>query len=100
MIGDPETDAEFLMSRSPVSYVDQIRTPLLVIQGANDPRVPRQESDQMVARLRQRGVEVHYDVYDDEGHSFSKRSNQQRAWSSAGEFLHARLARPDRHVTT
>jgi dipeptidyl aminopeptidase/acylaminoacyl peptidase len=100
MIGDPDTDAEFLMSRSPVSYVDQIRTPLLVIQGANDPRVPRQESDQIVARLRQRGVEVHYDVYDDEGHSFSKRSNQQRAWSTAGEFLRARLARPDGHVTT
>jgi dipeptidyl aminopeptidase/acylaminoacyl peptidase len=92
MIGDPDTDAKFLLTRSPVAYVDQIRTPLLVIQGANDPRVPRQESDQIVARLRQRGIEVHYDVYDDEGHSFSKRANQTRAWSTAGEFLLAHLA--------
>jgi dipeptidyl aminopeptidase/acylaminoacyl peptidase len=93
MIGDPDTDADFLLSRSPVTYVDQIRTPLLVIQGANDPRVPRHESDQIVARLRQRGVEVRYDVYDDEGHSFSKRANQTRAWSTAGEFLLSHLAR-------
>jgi dipeptidyl aminopeptidase/acylaminoacyl peptidase len=94
MIGDPDTDAEFLMSRSPVTYVDQIRTPLLVIQGANDPRVPQQESDQIVARLRRRGIEVRYDIYDDEGHSFSKRANQIRAWSTAGEFLLSHLARP------
>jgi dipeptidyl aminopeptidase/acylaminoacyl peptidase len=91
MIGDPDTDADFLLSRSPVSYVDQIRTPLLVIQGANDPRVPRQESDQIVARLRERGIEVRYEVYDDEGHSFSKRANQTSAWSIAGEFLLAHL---------
>ena len=91
MVGDAETDAEFLLSRSPVTYADQIRAPLFLIQGANDPRVPRHESDQIAERLRARGVEVRYDVYPDEGHVFSKRENQIRARSSAGEFLLAHL---------
>jgi dipeptidyl aminopeptidase/acylaminoacyl peptidase len=91
MVGDPEADEQFLMSRSPVTYVDQIKAPLLVIQGANDPRVPKAESDQIVERLRARGVEVRYDVYPDEGHSFGKRENQIKAWSSAGEFLLSHL---------
>jgi dipeptidyl aminopeptidase/acylaminoacyl peptidase len=87
VIGDYEADAEFLMSRSPVTYADDIRTPLLVNQGANDPRVPRHESDQIVERLRARGVEVRYDVYPDEGHGFTKTENQIRARTVAGEFL-------------
>jgi dipeptidyl aminopeptidase/acylaminoacyl peptidase len=96
MVGDPEADEQFLMSRSPVTYVDQIKAPLFVIQGANDPRVPKAESDQIVERLRARGVEVRYDVYPDEGHSFGKRENQIRAWSSAGEFLLSHLQRESR----
>jgi dipeptidyl aminopeptidase/acylaminoacyl peptidase len=92
MVGDPEADREFLMSRSPVTYVDQIGTPLLVIQGANDPRVPKHESDQIVDLLRTRGVEVNYDVYPDEGHWFGKRDNQIKARSGAGEFLLAHLS--------
>ena len=54
-VGDPETEADFLLSRSPITYVDQIRAPLFVIQGANDPRVVQGESDQIVELLRQRG---------------------------------------------
>jgi dipeptidyl aminopeptidase/acylaminoacyl peptidase len=87
MVGDPDTDEQFLISRSPLTYVDQIRTPLLIIQGANDPRVPKGESDQIVARLRDRGVEVRYDVYPDEGHVFGKRDNEISARTAAGEFL-------------
>lgn len=87
IIGDPDTDEDFLRSRSPVTYADQIRAPLMIIQGANDRRVPQAESDQIVRRLRERGVEVRYDVYPDEGHHFGKRENVVKASSDAGEFL-------------
>jgi dipeptidyl aminopeptidase/acylaminoacyl peptidase len=91
MVGDPDKDEDFLLARSPITYVDQIRTPLLVIQGANDPRVPKAESDQIVAQLRSRGVEVRYEVYPDEGHVSGKRDNQISARTTAGEFLLAHL---------
>ncbi len=91
LIGDPETEADFLMERSPITYVDQIRTPLFVIQGANDPRVVKAESDQIVERLRERGVEVRYDVYDDEGHGFTKRENELKAFGDIARFLEERL---------
>lgn len=91
-VGDPETEADFLMSRSPVTYVDQITTPLFVIQGANDPRVVKPESDQIVERLHERGVDVRYDVYDDEGHGFTKRENELRAFRDIAGFLEAHLA--------
>jgi dipeptidyl aminopeptidase/acylaminoacyl peptidase len=91
LIGDPDTDAEFLLSRSPVRYSDQITAPLFLIQGANDTRVPRQEAEQIVQRLRERGIEVRHDVYPDEGHAFGKRENQSRARSDAAEFLISHL---------
>jgi dipeptidyl aminopeptidase/acylaminoacyl peptidase len=91
MIGDPESDAEHLTSRSPLTYADNIKAPLLVVQGANDPRVPRTESEQIVARLKTRNVEVRYDLYPDEGHGFTRRENQVKALSNAGEFLIAHL---------
>lgn len=90
-VGDPETEADFLMERSPITYVDQIRTPLFVIQGANDPRVVKAESDQIVERLRSRGVEVRYDVYEDEGHGFTKRENELKAMKDIATFLEQRL---------
>ncbi|MGC5287079.1 S9 family peptidase [Micromonospora sp. DT231] len=87
VIGDPEADADRLMARSPVTHADQIRAPLLVIQGANDPRVPQHESDQIVQRLRSRGVEVRYEIFADEGHGLLRRDNQAKAFADAGEFL-------------
>jgi dipeptidyl aminopeptidase/acylaminoacyl peptidase len=86
-VGDPYTEAEFLLSRSPITYVDAIRAPLFVIQGANDPRVVKAESDQIVEALRARGVEVRYDVYPDEGHGFRKRENERKAFDDTAEFL-------------
>jgi dipeptidyl aminopeptidase/acylaminoacyl peptidase len=91
-VGDPETEADFLLERSPITYVDQIRAPLMVVQGANDPRVVKAESDQIVEALRARGVEVRYDVYDDEGHGFTKRSNEIKALGDVADFLVAHLA--------
>jgi dipeptidyl aminopeptidase/acylaminoacyl peptidase len=75
------------MQRSPITYVDQINAPLLVIQGAQDPRVVKSESDQIVERLRARGVEVRYEVFEDEGHGFTKRENELRAWRMTAEFF-------------
>lgn len=87
LVGDPDDDLDLLTERSPLTYADAIVAPLFVIQGAKDPRVVKAESDQMVARLRQRGVEVRYDVYEDEGHGFTRRENEIRALADVGAFL-------------
>lgn len=92
-VGDAETERDFLMSRSPVTYADDIVAPLFVIQGAHDPRVVKAESDQIVERLRSRGVDVRYDVYDDEGHGFTNRANEIKALGDAGDFLVEHLSR-------
>ena len=76
-VGDPdvpEQEADML-ARSPITRVDQIRTPLLVVQGANDVRVVQEEADNIVAALRERGVPVEYLVAEDEGHGFSNPEN-------------------------
>ncbi len=86
-VGDPETEVDFLLERSPITYVDQITAPLFVIQGAQDPRVVKAESDQIVERLRERGVPVRYDVYEDEGHGFTKRANQIKAMPRHGDVF-------------
>lgn len=90
-IGDPEADRDLLVERSPITYVEQARAPLLVIQGATDPRVVKAESDQMVQRLRELGRPVEYLVFEDEGHGFSKTANQNRAYGSAARFLSEHL---------
>src|SRR5690606_8917566 len=66
MVGDPEKDRERLTATSPALNAEQIRTPLFIAQGAHDPRVNKAESDQMVAALRSRGVDVEYMVKDNE----------------------------------
>jgi dipeptidyl aminopeptidase/acylaminoacyl peptidase len=90
-VGDPELDADLLTERSPLTYADDIVVPLLVIQGANDPRVAKAESDQIVESLRARGVEVAYRVFEDEGHGFTKRENEISALTDVGEFLVGQL---------
>ena len=90
-VGDPEKDAEFLRERSPITYVDQIRAPLLIIQGAKDPRVNRHESEQMVERLRELGREVEYLLFEDEGHGFTKRANNLKAFRATAAFFERKL---------
>ncbi|MDX3101693.1 alpha/beta hydrolase family protein [Nonomuraea angiospora] len=91
VLGDPDTRAEHLLARSPVTHADGINAPLFVLQGAHDPRVPQAESDQIVARLRERGVEVRYDIYPDEGHGFTNRANELTAYEAISAFLHNHL---------
>lgn len=91
VLGDPDTDAERLLQRSPITYADAINVPLFVIQGARDPRVPKDESDRFVARLRARGVDVRYDIYFDEGHGFANRDNEIKAYGDIARFIVSHL---------
>jgi dipeptidyl aminopeptidase/acylaminoacyl peptidase len=86
-VGNPETDAEFLWSRSPLSRARDIRIPLLIAQGANDPRVKQAESEQIVAALSEAGIEHEYMLFPDEGHGFAKPENRLRFHTAAERFL-------------
>jgi len=86
-VGDPAKDAEFMWSRSPLSRVRDIRIPLLIAQGANDPRVKQDESEQIVAALRDAGIEYEYMLFPDEGHGLAKPENRMRFYAVAEQFL-------------
>ncbi|HEV8229668.1 MAG TPA: S9 family peptidase [Candidatus Limnocylindria bacterium] len=86
-IGDAERDREKLVARSPISHIENVRCPMLILQGENDPRVPKEESDQVVERLRALGRRVEYVVYPGEGHGFTKRANAQDAYGRVVDFL-------------
>ena len=90
-VGNPETEEELLWERSPLSRVDQIRIPLLIAQGANDPRVKQAESEQIVAALRERGIDHEYLLYADEGHGFAKPENRLAFYAAAERFLSRHL---------
>jgi dipeptidyl aminopeptidase/acylaminoacyl peptidase len=86
-VGNLETEPEFLKSRSPLSFVDRIQKPLLIAQGANDPRVKVAESEQIVNAMNQAGKPVEYVLYTDEGHGFARPENRLHFYAIAEEFL-------------
>jgi dipeptidyl aminopeptidase/acylaminoacyl peptidase len=86
-LGNPATDTDFLWSRSPLSRAGSIRTPLLIAQGANDPRVKQAESEQIVAALTEAGIDHEYLLFPDEGHGFAKPENRLRFYAAAERFL-------------
>jgi dipeptidyl aminopeptidase/acylaminoacyl peptidase len=86
-MGDPATDGERHRAISPLFHANNIRAPLLVVQGANDPRVLQVESDEIVAAVRKNGVPVEYKVFPDEGHGFTKRENKIAASNAYVAFL-------------
>lgn len=86
-LGDPGRDKERFIKDSPVTYLDGMTKPMLVIQGAKDPRVVKEESDQIVAKLQEKGRDVEYLVLDDEGHGFSKKENEIKVYTMMLEFL-------------
>ena len=90
-MGDPATDAERHRAISPLFHAENITKPVLVVQGANDPRVLQIESDEMVAAIEANGVPVDYLLFPDEGHGFLKRENRIAASDRYVEFL-------DRHL--
>jgi dipeptidyl aminopeptidase/acylaminoacyl peptidase len=86
-VGHPVEDEEFLWSRSPLSRARDIKIPLLIAQGANDPRVKQAESEQIVAALTEAGIEHEYMLFPDEGHGFAKPENRIRFYTAAEQFL-------------
>jgi dipeptidyl aminopeptidase/acylaminoacyl peptidase len=87
VLGNPDRDAEHLRQRSPLTYASQIKAPLLIIQGRQDPRVPESTSAQIAATLVANGAPVRYQVYDDEGHAFTNRANELDAMTAIVTFL-------------
>jgi len=86
-VGNPETEAEFLWSRSPLSKVDNISIPLLIAHGANDPRVKLAETEQIVDAMKKKGISYELLVFPDEGHGFAKPENRLKFYAAAEEFL-------------
>ncbi len=91
-VGHPVDDEAFLWSRSPLSRARDIRIPLLIAQGANDPRVKQAESEQIVAALTEAGIEHEYLLFPDEGHGFAKPANRITFYTAAEQFLARYLA--------
>jgi len=92
MVGDPVKDSALLAAASPVFFVDKIKVPLFIAQGANDPRVNKAESDQVVEALKKRGIEVEYMVKDDEGHGFANEKNSIDFYTAMEKFFAKHLA--------
>jgi len=90
-LGNPDTDTDFLISRSPLHKVDQIRIPMLIAQGANDPRVKQAESEQIVEAMQNRGIPHEYLLFPDEGHGFVKPQNRLKFYAAAEKFLATHL---------
>ncbi|MBW8367039.1 MAG: S9 family peptidase [Arenimonas sp.] len=90
-IGNPETQRDFLIETSPLFHADKINVPLMVLQGANDPRVIQVESDEIVEAVKKNGVPVEYVLFADEGHGFSKKKNQIEGWGKILAFLDQHL---------
>src|SRR5919199_3625047 len=86
-VGDVEKDEEFLRSRSPLFKADRIKIPLLIAQGANDPRVKQAESEQIVEAIRKAGKPVEYLLFKDEGHGFARPENRLKFFAAAEAFL-------------
>ncbi|MGC2694691.1 MAG: S9 family peptidase [Candidatus Angelobacter sp.] len=86
-MGDPIKDKARMQERSPVNFVDQIKAPLLILAGGNDPRCPRTEAEQVASAIKKRKGVVELKVYENEGHGFAKVENQIDAYTRMAEFL-------------
>jgi dipeptidyl aminopeptidase/acylaminoacyl peptidase len=86
-MGDPKADAEYLRRISPLFHADRIERPLIVLQGENDPRVLKKESDEIVAAARKKGVAVEYLLFPNEGHGLSRKDSQEKAYQATLQFL-------------
>jgi len=87
LVGGVPEDKEMLFERSPINFVDRISCPLLVVQGKHDPRVVEAESEQIVNKLKELNKPVEYILLEDEGHGFSKVSNQIKVFKAKMNFL-------------
>lgn len=90
-VGDPEQDAEYLRQISPLYQADRIRNPLLIVQGARDPRVNPEDTDRLVEILKENGVAVDYKVFEDEGHQVQEKPNRIKLFKTILKFLEIHL---------
>lgn len=90
-LGNPETEEEYLRQISPLFHASNIKKPLIVLQGANDPRVLKVESDEIVDAVKKNGVPVEYVIFDDEGHGFTKKANRINGYKAIKQFLDTHL---------
>ena len=86
-VGDPDKDRDYLVERSPRTYIENIACPLLVIQGKNDPRVVEAESRDLVAHLKKLGKDVEYLLFENEGHDVLKLENRIRCYNAITDFF-------------
>ncbi len=91
LVGDPETESDFLKERSPVTYINDLKAPLLVLQGAHDSRVTRADSDDLVEHLRSLGKDVDYTVFENEGHDVTHYENRVSAYNAITDFFKKHL---------
>jgi dipeptidyl aminopeptidase/acylaminoacyl peptidase len=94
-MGDPEKNKDLYRDRSPIFFVDQIKAPLLLLAGGNDPRCPKTEAQQVVDAIKKRNGVVDYKVYENEGHGFSRVDNQIDAYKRVSDFLKAHVPPAD-----
>ncbi|MEK6301322.1 MAG: S9 family peptidase [Acidobacteriota bacterium] len=94
-LGDPKADLDNLKAISPLFHADKITRPLIVLQGKNDPRVIKPESDEIVEAVKKKGGVVEYVVFDDEGHGFTKKANEIRGYKAILDFLDKHLRGTD-----
>jgi len=90
-MGDPEKNKDLFRDRSPIFFVDQIKAPLLLLAGGNDPRCPKEEAQQVVDAVKKRGGVAEYKVYENEGHGFARVENQIDAYRRVSDFLKVRV---------
>ncbi|QOW60057.1 alpha/beta hydrolase family protein [Treponema pedis] len=93
MIGNPETEKDMLTEVSPIFHIDNIKVPLFVAQGANDPRVKKEHSDQIVEALKKKNIDVEYMVKDNEGHGFSNEENRFDFYRAMEKFLQKHIGK-------
>ncbi|PRX43003.1 S9 family peptidase [Salegentibacter salegens] len=94
-MGDPVKDSIALYNKSPLFHAEQVKNPVMVLQGANDPRVLQVESDEIVAALKENDVPVEYVVFEDEGHGFIKKENEIEGYRQIRQFLDKYLKEED-----
>ncbi len=94
-MGDPVKNKALFEDRSPIFFADQIKAPLLLLAGGNDPRCPKEEAQQVVDAVKKRGGVAEYKVYENEGHGFSRLENQIDAYQRVADFLKARVPPAD-----
>ena len=94
-MGDPKKDEARYRDRSPIFFVDQIKAPLLLLAGGNDPRCPKSETLQVVEAVKKRGGVAEYKIYENEGHGFARVENQIDAYKRVADFLKAHVPPAD-----